>query len=364
MAFDRIFNFSAGPSVLPEEVLLSAQKDLLNYQGSGMSVMEMSHRSKVFDDIIVTAEAQLRKVMNIPDNYKVLFLQGGATLQFAMVPMNLMTVNGKADYIVSGNFSKKAAEEAAKYGKVQIAGTTKAENFSRVPRQDELLLDPEADYVHICYNNTIYGSVFDYIPETGNVPLVADLSSCIMSEPIDVSKFGVIYAGAQKNVAPAGLTIVIIREDLLERTPKEYTPLLMNYKILAENNSMYNTPPCWPIYICKLVLDWLLDMGGLEVIKKRNVEKASLIYEALDNSKLFKPAVSVKANRSLMNVTFRTGDDELDAKFVKEATARGMTNLKGHRAVGGMRASIYNAFPIEGVRTLVEFMKEFEAKNS
>ena len=362
MAFNRIFNFSAGPSMLPEEVLQIAQKEMLNYNGSGMGVMEMSHRSKVYDEIIVAAQAQMRKVMNIPDNYKVLFLQGGATLQFAMVPMNLMTVNGKADYVVSGSFSKKAAEEAAKYGNVQIAASTKSENFTRVPQQNELKLDPEADYVHICYNNTIYGSVFNYIPETGNVPLVADMSSCIMSEPIDVTKFGVIYAGAQKNVAPAGLTIVIIREDLLERTPKDYTPVMMNYKTLAEKNSMYNTPPCYSIYICKLVTDLPLNMCGLEVMQKRNTEKAALLYDVLDNSKLFKPTVE-KQNRSIMNVTFRTDDDELNAKFIKEATARGMSNLKGHRAVGGMRASIYNAVPTEGVRALAEFMKEFEANN-
>lgn len=362
MAFNRIFNFSAGPSMLPEDVLKTAQAELLNYHDSGMSVMEMSHRSKVYDDIIVAAQANLRKVMNIPDNYKVLFLQGGATLQFAMVPMNLMTVNNKADYILTGNFSTKASQEAAKYGTVNIAGSTKDEKFSRIPQQDELKLDPEADYVHICYNNTIYGSVWNYIPDTGDVPLVADMSSCIMSEPIDVSRFGMIYAGAQKNVAPAGLTIVIIREDLLERTPMAFTPVMMNYKTMAENDSMYNTPPCYPIYMCKLVLEWLMSIGGLEEMQKLNMKKAELLYNYLDESKLFHPTVQ-KGSRSMMNVTFRTDDDDLNAKFVKEAAARGMSNLKGHRAVGGMRASIYNAVPYEGVEALVNFMREFEDNN-
>lgn len=362
MASKRIFNFSAGPSMLPEEVLKTAQSELLNYHDSGMSVMEMSHRSKVYDEIIVAAQAQMRKVMNIPDNYKVLFLQGGATLQFAMIPMNLMTVNKKADYVLTGNFSTKSSQEAAKYGTVNIAASTKEENFSRIPRQDELKLDPEADYVHICFNNTIYGSVWPYIPETGNVPLVADLSSCIMSEPVDVSKFGMIYAGAQKNVAPAGLTIVIIREDLLERTPAPFTPVMMNYKTMADNDSMYNTPPCYPIYICKLVLDWLESIGGLTEMQKRNQKKAELLYNYLDESKLFHPTVQ-PGSRSMMNVTFRTDSDDLNAKFVKEAAERGMSNLKGHRAVGGMRASIYNAMPYEGVECLVNFMREFEANN-
>ncbi|MDO4568482.1 MAG: 3-phosphoserine/phosphohydroxythreonine transaminase [Clostridia bacterium] len=362
MAYDRIFNFSAGPSMLPEEVLLRAQSEMLNYQGSGMSVMEMSHRSKVYDNIIVAAERLMHEVMNIPDNYKVLFLQGGASLQFAMVPMNLMTKNGKADYICTGSFSSKAAQEAKKYGTVNIAATTKSENFTRIPQQDELVLDPEADYVHICYNNTIYGTVWNYIPDTGDVPLVADMSSCIMSEPVDVTKFGMIYAGAQKNVAPAGLTIVIIRKDLLGE-PMAFTPTMMNYKIMAENDSMYNTPPCYPIYVCKMVLEWLRDMGGLNVMQERNIKKAQLLYDYLASSRMFHPTTQ-EGSRSMMNVTFRTDDEDLNAKFIKESAAAGMSNLKGHRSVGGMRASIYNAMPYEGVVALVEFMKRFEQENS
>ena len=361
MGYNRIFNFSAGPSMLPIEVLESARDNMIDYEGCGMSVMEMSHRSKVYDNIIVQAEAKIRKVMNIPDNYKVLFLQGGASLQFAMVPMNLMTKNHKADYILTGNFSSKAAEEARKYGEVNIAGSTKDEAFCRIPRQDELKLDPEADYVHICFNNTIYGSAYDYIPDTGNVPLVADLSSCIMSRPIDVSKFGMIYAGAQKNVAPAGLTIVIIRDDLLGE-PLPSTPVMCNYAIAAKNGSMYNTPPCWPIYICGLVMDWLLDMGGLEEMERRNMKKAQLLYDCIDSSKLFTCAID-KGSRSIMNVRFTTGNEELDAKFVKESVEAGMSNLKAHRSTGGLRASIYNAMPYEGVEHLVDFMHKFEAAN-
>lgn len=361
MAYDRIYNFSAGPSMLPLEVLESARDNTMNFEGSGMSVMEMSHRSKVYDNIIVSAMALMREVMGIPDNYKVLFLQGGATLQFAMVPMNLMTKNGKADYIVTGNFSGKAAEEAAKYGTVNIAATTKDEDFTRIPQQDELKLDPEADYVHICFNNTIYGSKWNYIPETGDVPLVADLSSCIMSEPIDVTKFGLIYAGAQKNMAPAGLTIVIVREDLIGKT-LPFTPVMMDYAKMAKGDSMYNTPPCWSIYICKLVLEWLKNMGGLKVMQERNEKKAKLLYDAIDASGLFSCKVE-KNSRSLMNVRFSTGNNELDAKFVKESAANGMSNLKGHRSAGGLRASIYNAMPYEGVEYLVDFMKKFEAEN-
>lgn len=361
MSYDRIYNFSAGPSMLPLEVLESARDNLMNYEGSGMSVMEMSHRSKVYDNIIVSAIALMREVMGIPDNYKVLFLQGGASLQFAMVPMNLMTKNGKADYIITGNFSGKAADEAKKYGEVNIAATTKDEDFTRIPRQDELKLDPEADYVHICFNNTIYGLKWDYIPETGNVPLVADLSSCIMSEPIDVTKFGLIYAGAQKNMAPAGLTIVIVREDLIGKTLPG-TPVMMDYEKMAKSDSMYNTPPCWSIYICKLVLEWLKNMGGLEVMKERNEKKAKILYDAIEESELFNCKVE-KNNRSMMNVRFSTGNEELDAKFVKESAANGMTNLKGHRSAGGLRASIYNAMPYEGVEHLVNFIKKFEAEN-
>lgn len=358
----RIFNFSAGPSMLPVPVLERAAAEMLDYQGSGMSVMEMSHRSKVYDKIIKDTEAKLREVMGIPENYKVLFLQGGATLQFAMVPMNLLVKSGKADYVVSGSFSGKAYKEAQKYGKISLAGTSKADNFNHIPKQEELTLDPEADYVHICHNNTIYGTTFKYIPETGNVPLVSDMSSCILSEPVDVSKFGLIYAGAQKNMGPAGLTVVIIREDLVGE-PQPLTPVMMNYQEMVANDSMYNTPPTYAIYILGLVLDWVKDMGGLEGLKVNNEKKANLLYDYLDSSKLFKTTV-LKEDRSLMNVTFRTETPELDDAFVKEATAKGFSNLKGHRVVGGMRASIYNAMPVEGVQALVDFMKEFEAKHS
>lgn len=360
LAYDRIYNFSAGPSMLPLPVLEEAQKDLINYKGTGMSVMEMSHRSKAYDDIIVSAEAQLRKVMDIPDNYKVILMQGGATLQFAMVPLNLMKT-GKADYIVTGSFSGKAAKEAQKYGQVNIAWTGKEENFRRIPRQNELRLDPEADYVHICFNNTIYGSCWDYIPDTGNVPLVADMSSCILSEPIDVSKFGLIYAGAQKNVAPAGVTIVIVREDLLGNA-NPLTPALCDYTINAKANSMYNTPPCWSIYICKLVMDWLEANGGLAERKKINEQKAKLLYDALDQSSFYTTAAD-PGNRSIMNVRFNTPSEELDAKFVKASVEAGMSNLKAHRSTGGLRASIYNCMPTEGVEYLVEFLKKFEAEN-
>ncbi len=358
MSYDRIFNFSAGPSMLPQSVLETARDEMMNYHGSGMSVMEMSHRSKVYDEIIVSAQALLREVMGIPDNYKVLFLQGGATLQFAMVPMNLLKT-GKADYIVTGQFSGKAYEEAQKYGAINLAATTKKENFSRIPQQDELKLDPEADYVHICYNNTIFGTKWNYIPDTGDVPLVADMSSCILSVPIDVSKFGLIYAGAQKNVAPAGLTIVIVREDLLRSDLPAYVPTMCNYKIMADNDSMYNTPSCYPIYICKLVLEWIKEMGGLTAMQAHNEKKAAILYDYLDQSKLFKSPVS-KESRSIMNATFRAESDEVNDAFVKAASKAGMVNLKGHRVVGGMRASIYNAMPIEGVEALVAFMKEFD----
>ena len=361
MAYDRIYNFSAGPSMLPFSVVETARDDMVNYRGSGMSVMEMSHRSKVYDGIIVETERLMREVMGIPDNYKVLFLQGGATLQFAMVPMNLMTKRGKADYILTGSFSSKAAEEAEKYGKVNIAGSTKSEKFRRVPQQHELELDPEADYVHICYNNTIYGSVFNYIPDTGNVPLVADLSSCIASEPLDISKFGLIYAGAQKNMAPAGLTVVIVREDLLGE-PLPCTPVMCDYSVMAKNDSMYNTPSCYAIYVCGLVMQWIKNLGGLEVMKEMNVKKAKLLYDCIDESKLFKCEIAPE-NRSIMNVRFTTGSEELDSKFVKESAALGMSNLKAHRSTGGLRASIYNAMPYEGVEYLVNFMKKFEAEN-
>ena len=357
MAFDRIYNFSAGPSMLPEAVLLKAQEQMLNYEGSGMSVMEMSHRSKVYDNIIKAAEAKLRKIMNIPENYKVMFLQGGASLQFANVPMNLM--KKKADYIVTGQFSGKAYKEAQKYGEAHLAATTKDENFTRIPEQSELDLSQDADYVHICYNNTIFGTKWHYIPDTNGIPLVADMSSCILSEPVDVSKFGLIYAGAQKNIAPAGLTLVIARDDLLREDLPAYVPTMCNYRVMADNDSMYNTPPCYPIYVMGLVLDWIEELGGLTEMQKRNEKKAALLYNCLDESKLFKNPVK-KECRSMMNATFRAENDEINARFVKESVAAGMSNLKGHRSVGGMRASIYNAMPYEGVEKLVNFIKEFE----
>ncbi len=354
----RVFNFSPGPSALPQAVLEKAASELVEYGASGQSVMEMSHRSKVYDNIIVQCEAMLREVMGIPDHYKVMFLQGGASLQFAMVPMNLMKT-GKADYIVTGQFSGKAYDEAKKYGDVNLAATTKPETFSRIPSQEELQLRPDADYVHICFNNTIFGTKYFYYPDTGDVPLVADLSSCILSEPIDVSKFGLIYAGAQKNMAPAGLTVVIAREDLLRKDLPAYVPTMCNYAIMAENSSMYNTPPCYAIYVCKLVLEWVKSMGGLTAMQAHNQKKAAVLYDYLDQSKLFSNPVS-KESRSMMNVTFRAESDEINDRFVKETSAAGMANLKGHRSVGGMRASIYNAMPIEGVEKVVAFMKQFE----
>ena len=358
----RVYNFSAGPSMLPEQVLQSAAADMLDYQGCGQSVMEMSHRSKTFQAIIDAAEANLRKVMNIPDNYKVLFLQGGASTQFAMVPLNLMTKNGKADYIITGQWAKKAFKEAARYGDAKAIASSEDKTFSYIPKVTKDMVRPDADYVHICMNNTIYGTLYHDLPETGDVPLVADISSCIMSEPIDVSKFAMLYAGAQKNLAPAGVTIVIIREDFLGNA-QEMTPTMLNYVTHADNGSMFNTPPCWCIYICKLVLDWILETGGLEKRRDINVQKAEILYNFLDNSKLFRGTV-VAEDRSLMNVPFVTGNEELDAKFVKEATAAGFVNLKGHRSVGGMRASIYNAMPVEGVEKLVAFMKKFEEENA
>ena len=355
----RIYNFSAGPSILPEEVLLKAQAELLNCEGSGMSVLEMSHRSKVFDDIIKAAEANMRKIMNIPDNYKVLFLQGGASGVFASLPMNLGNKNKVADYIVSGNFSGGALKEAKKYLDAREIATTKDVNFTRIPRQDELKLSKDADYVHVCWNNTIFGTKYQYIPDTGDVPLVADMSSSILSEPVDVSKFGMIYAGVQKNLAPAGMAIVIVREDLIGNA-MPITPKIWDYKIMADKESMLNTPPCFPIYFVKLVTDYLMEQGGLEEMQRRNEEKAKILYDYLDSQDFFK-AAAAKEDRSIMNVTFRTGDDALDAEFVKGQAARGFSNLKGHRLVGGMRASIYNAMPKEGVVALVEYMKEFAA---
>ena len=358
----RVYNFSAGPSVLPESVLRRAADEMLDYQGSGQSVMEMSHRSKVYGGIIESAESLLREVMGIPDNYKVLFLQGGASSQFAMVPLNLMTGSGKADYVLTGQWATKAYKEAARYGQANVVAASKDKTFSYIPKLDPATFTPDADYFHICLNNTIYGTRFTTLPETGNVPLVADISSCILSEPIDVSKFGVLYAGAQKNMAPAGLTVVIIREDLIGHA-MEMTPTMFNYQTHADNGSMFNTPPCYSIYMAKLVLEWLKnDIGGLEEMKKINEKKAAMLYDFLDQSKLFKGTV-VPEDRSLMNVPFVTGSEELDAKFVKEAAAADFVNLKGHRSVGGMRASIYNAMPVEGVEKLVAFMAQFEKEN-
>ena len=358
---NRVYNFSAGPSMLPVPVLEKAAADMLNYGGSGMSVMEMSHRSSDFDAIIVEAQALLRKLMIIPDNYKVLFLQGGASTQFAAVPLNLMNKNNKADYVVTGQFSKKAYQEACKYGDVRLVASSEDKNNTYIPQLKREDFRPDADYVHICFNNTIYGTKYNYVPDTGDVPLVADMSSCILSEPVDVSKFGLIYAGAQKNMAPAGLTVVIVREDLIGNSRAD-TPVMLDYKTMADKDSMYNTPPCWCIYIAKLVYEWLLDMGGLPAIKKVNEEKAGILYGYLDSQDYYIAAAEKEA-RSMMNVTFVTGDPDLDKKFASEAGAAGLKSIKGHRSVGGMRASIYNAMPVEGVKALVDFMKEF-AKNN
>ncbi|MFA7637084.1 MAG: 3-phosphoserine/phosphohydroxythreonine transaminase [Monoglobales bacterium] len=357
---ERVFNFSAGPSMLPLPVLEQCAREMTNYNGSGMSVMEMSHRSPVYDAIIKETEKDLRELMNIPENYKVLFLQGGASTQFAAVPLNLMT-SGKADYVVSGQFSKKAFEEAQKYGDAKCIASSKDRTFAYIPKITSDMVREDADYVHICYNNTIFGTKYPEVPDVGGKTLVADMSSCIISEPVDVTKFGVIYAGAQKNMAPAGLTVVIVREDLLGNARPE-TPTMLDYKTMAENDSMYNTPPCYAIYVAGLVYKWILGLGGLEAMAKINKEKAAVLYDYLDSSDLFKPCAD-KEFRSMMNVTFVTGNEELDKKFCKEADAAGFKNLKGHRSVGGMRASIYNAMPIDGVKKLVEFMKKFEAEN-
>ena len=358
----RVYNFSAGPAVLPECVLREAAEEMLDYKGSGQSVMEMSHRSKWFDDIIKDAEKDLRELMNIPDNYKVLFLQGGASLQFAAIPMNLMK-NKVADYIVTGQWAKKAFAEAKLYGTANKIASSEDKTFSYIPDCSDLPISEDADYVYICENNTIYGTKFHTLPNTKGKPLVSDVSSCFLSEPVDVSKYGVIYAGVQKNAGPAGLQVVIIREDLITDDVLPGTPTMMKYKTQADADSLYNTPPCYDIYICGKIFKWIKDMGGLEEMKKYNERKAAILYDFLDSSKMFKGTV-VKEDRSLMNVPFVTGDAELDAKFVKEATAAGFVNLKGHRSVGGMRASIYNAMPIEGVEKLVEFMKKFEEENA
>ena len=357
----RVYNFSAGPAVLPEEVLKEAAAEMLDYKGCGMSVMEMSHRSQVFDDIIKEAEQDLRDLMHIPDNYKVLFLQGGASQQFAMIPMNLMK-NKVADYIVTGQWAKKAYQEAQKYGKVNKIATSEDKTFSYIPDCSDLPVSPDADYVYICENNTIYGTKFKTLPNTKGKTLVADVSSCFLSEPVDVTKYGIIYGGVQKNIGPAGMVISIIREDLITDEVLEDTPTMLKFKTHADAGSLYNTPNCYCIYMCGKVFKWLKKMGGLEVMKERNEKKAKLLYDYLDSSKLFKGTVE-KDSRSLMNVPFVTGDKDLDAKFVKEAKAAGLENLKGHRTVGGMRASIYNAMPYEGVEALVAFMKKFEEEN-
>lgn len=358
----RIFNFSAGPAMLPEEVLKEAADEMLDYRGSGMSVMEMSHRSKVYEGIIQEAEKDLRELMNIPDNYKVLFLQGGASQQFAAIPMNLMK-NKVADYIITGQWAKKAYQEAGKYGKANAIASSADKTFSYIPDCSDLPISEDADYVYICENNTIYGTKFKKLPNTKGKILVADVSSCFLSEPVDVTKYGLIFGGVQKNIGPAGVVIAIIREDLITDEPLAGTPTMLNYKIQADAGSLYNTPPTYGIYICGKVFKWIKSMGGLEGMKEKNEKKAKILYDFLDQSKLFKGTV-VKEDRSLMNVPFVTGNEELDAKFVKESKAAGLENLKGHRSVGGMRASIYNAMPMEGVEALVKFMRKFEEENN
>ena len=358
MRGNRIYNFSAGPAMLPEEVLETVANEMFDKNGSGMSVMEMSHRSKVYQNIIDEAEADLRKLLNIPENYKVLFLQGGATLAFSMIPMNFAT-KGKVDIIHTGVWTKKVINDTKLYADVNIVYSGEENGFRHIPDVKDLKFSPDADYVYMCDNNTIYGSKFREYPDTGDIPLVCDMSSCFLSEPFDIKKFGLVYAGAQKNVGPAGVTIVIIRDDLLARQPKNPLPVYLDYRIHAENGSMYNTPPTFAIYVCGLVFKWLLANGGLEKRKQINIEKAKILYDYLDSSKFFKPYVD-KDSRSLMNVTFRTPSDELDAEFLEGAKKYRFTNLKGHRSTGGLRASIYNAMPIDGVKALVAYMKEFE----
>lgn len=359
MKREEVFNFSAGPSVLPREALERAAAEMLNYNGSGMSVMEMSHRSAFFQEIFDRTKAGLKKALNVPDTHEILFLQGGASLQFSMIPLNLLE-NGTADYAVTGNFARIAMKEAKKYGDIRIAATSEPDNFTYIPHQSELVLTPDAKYFYYCANNTIYGTEWDYIPET-DAPLVCDMSSDILSRPVDVSRYGIIMAGAQKNMAPAGVTVVIIDKSLAGRE-MPITPLMMSYKTMIEKDSMYNTPPCWCIYMLGLTLDWLEKQGGVAGMEQIKHEKAAMIYDILDNSRLYKAHARVDS-RSEMNITFRTGDDALDAEFAKEAQSRGLMNLKGHRSVGGMRASLYNAQPMEGVRALAEFMKEFEVKH-
>ena len=360
----RVYNFSAGPAVLPESVLEEAAAEMLDYKGTGMSVMEMSHRSAAFQGIIDEAEADLRDLMGIPDNYKVLFLQGGATLEFAGIPMNLLNPeNPKADYIVSGGWSKKAYKEAKLYGDINLVASSEDENFTYIPNVDDLTFREDADYVYICENETVYGTKYHKLPNTGDVPLVADVSSCFLSEPIDVTKYGVIYGGVQKNIGPAGVVIVIVREDLIKEDVFPFTPNIMRWKVQADAGSMSNTPPCYGIYICGKVFKWIKAQGGLEGMQKINQEKAAILYDYLDSTDFYKAPVR-KEDRSIMNVPFVTGDPDLDAKFVKEAKAAGIENIKGHRSVGGMRASIYNAMPIAGVQALVDFMKKFEQENA
>ncbi len=361
MSAERVYNFSAGPAVLPLEALERAGAEITNYQGSGMSVMEMSHRSKVFMKIFEDTRDHFRKLFHVPENYKILFLQGGASSQFSAVPLNLIGKTGKADYIVTGNFANIAYKEAQKYGTINLAASSADKNHTYIPSQDQLKLDPEASFVYFCANNTIYGTEWKYIPETNGVPLACDMSSDILSRPVDISKFGVIFAGAQKNMAPAGLTVVIVREDLAGHE-LPYTPLMMNYKTMIDKDSMYNTPPCWCIYMLGLTLDWLDNLGGVEGMEKIKGKKAGILYDCLDNSKLFNCAAEKEA-RSDMNVTFRSVSEEMDAKFVAEATAAGFINLKGHRSVGGMRASIYNAMPMEAVEKLVDFITAFDKNN-
>ena len=360
MSEGRIYNFSAGPSMMPLPVLEKAAAEMTNYGGSGMSVMEMSHRSKYYDDIINGAQDVLRRVYNIPDNYRILFMQGGATMQFSAVPLNLM-VTGNADYAITGNFARNAYKEAKKFGDIHIAATSEADNFTWVPTPDQLDIRPDADYFYICANNTIFGTEWHYDPNAGDVPVVADMSSNILSKPVDISKYGIIYAGAQKNMGPAGMAVVIIREDLMGHY-RENMPVLLDYQLMADKNSMYNTPPTYSIYMMKLVTEWVEQMGGLEAMAKNADLRSSMLYDYLDSTDFYKGAAQ-KASRSRMNVTFRTGNDELDKKFIQESIDAGMTNLKGHRLVGGMRASIYNAMPIEGVEYLIDFMKKFENNN-
>lgn len=360
----RVYNFSAGPSALPIEVLQQAADEMVSYGDSGMSVMEMSHRSSYFIDILHEAKSLFKELMNVPDNYEILFLQGGASTQFSMIPLNLLAKSNKCDFMITGSWAKKAYQESARYGEAKVIASSEDKTFSYIPKVDPKDFTPDADFFHICVNNTIFGTRFkpENLPKTGNVPLVGDMSSNILSEVYDVSKFGLIYAGAQKNMGPAGVTAVIIRKDLLGHA-KDFTPTMLNYKIHADNDSSYNTPPCFAIYVCKLVYEWVKANGGVAGMEKANKEKAQLLYDYIDNSKLYKGTV-VPEDRSLMNVTFITGSDELDALFVKESKKVGLENLKGHRSVGGMRASIYNAMPLAGVETLINFMKKFESENA